>query len=130
MKDYNRKDKASLGKESNVLTSTKYLKEVQVAEGQFDMHACFRESFVKRWIYFHFFHQTVKKHFTNPDLKVLTKRCCISYLELNHKDSKTTQIIAESAKFRPTNPTTRNVNGERTTNKKASNPLKPKAPMH
>lgn len=81
-----------------MLASIEYLKEVQVAEGQFDMYACFRESFVKRWIYFHFFHQTAKKHFTNSDLKVLTRRCCISYLELN-QDSPTTQIIAESAKF-------------------------------
>lgn len=56
-------------------------------------------------------------------MKVLSKRCCISYLELNHEDSQITQIIVESAKLQPTNQVTKDVNGERTTNKKASNPL-------
>lgn len=57
-------------------------------------------------------------------MKVLSKRCCISSLELNHEDSQITQIIAESAKSQNTNQVTKNVNGERTTNKKAPNPLK------
>lgn len=47
----------------------------------------------------------------------------MSYLELNHEDSQITQIVAQSAKFQPTNQVTKNVNGERTTNKKAPNPI-------
>lgn len=72
---------------------------------------------------------TVTKHkglFINPGTKVLSKRCCILYLELNHEDSQITQIIAESAKLQPTNQVTKNVNGERITNKKAPNPLNQK----